>query len=165
MSNHQVNVQQEKCIQALITRIFAADDFFQGGTVTSLKALGQAPATQFNLEAVLASGLDSALEQLSGAKLDRIRRKIEVARKLYGQYEGDLSRPASSDPLSCAGVHHLCAVLLLHTLRSYDLRYLNSALKLIDGFIVPADAPESIELMLIAAETLDTLVPLEIAPS
>lgn len=54
----------------------------------------------FNLEGVLASGIELAFEQLSDAQLDRLRREIEVARKLYARYESDLSLPATTKTLS-----------------------------------------------------------------
>ena len=154
----RVESEQGDRVQVLVDRIIAVGQPMRqeaGGTSNP------GAAFLFDLEAVLASGIEPAFEQLSGAQLDRLRRKVEVARKLYARYENDLSLPATTETLSAAGVNQLCAVMLLAALRSRDARFLNSALKLIDGLIAPASVPVSMELVLIAEATLDALVPLE----
>lgn len=143
-------------IQALVDRIIATGPAIrdEAGHVYRTDA-----NQLFDLESVLASGIENAFTQLSGQGLDRLRRKIEVARKLYARYDSELSIPAKDAPLSAAGVNRLCAIMLLAALRSRDARFLNSALKLIDNLIVPANVSVSPELVRIAEETLNALVP------
>lgn len=153
-----VEIEGRNRVQALIDRIIAGGQpmWREADSVTHPRS-----SALFDLEALLAQQIEFALEQLSNAQLDRLRRKIEVARKLYARYESDLSRPATTEPLSAAGINRLCAIMLLAALRHHDARFLNSALKLIDGLIAPAGVQVSSELVLIAEATLDALVPLE----
>lgn len=118
----------------------------------------------FDLERLLAFGADTATARLGDAQLDRLRRKIEVARKVYRVYEQDISRPTSSQPLSPDGINQLCAVMLLAALRRRDARFLNAALKLIDGLHEPAGVQVSQRLSSLTQETLDLLLPLGRAP-
>ncbi|MDR7142205.1 hypothetical protein [Rhizobium sp. BE258] len=158
MMNSRAEIEETSRVQALVDRIIDVGQPMQRETdsVTNLAA-----SSLFNLEALLTQQVEPALEQLSNAQLDRLRRKIEIARKLYARYESDLSRPATTEPLSAAGINQLCAIMLLAALRHHDARFLNSALKLIDGLIAPAGVQVSSELVLIAEATLDALVPLE----
>jgi len=94
------------------------------------------------------------------ARLDRLRKKIEVARKLYRFYLPDLSRAASPQILSVAAVLRLCGLLLRTALVCGDARYLNSALKLLDGVLERDDCVFPDELRVLARSTLDAMVPL-----
>lgn len=148
----------EHGVRALVDRIIAV------GPSTPVDPAHDAEAAApdvLDLEGLLAGGAHSAFNQLSGPELDRLRRKIEVARKLYQRYERDLSRPATTTPLSAAGVNQLCAVMLLASLYERDARFLNSALKVIDELPLPFGARVSQELATLAQATLDTLIPME----
>lgn len=116
---------------------------------------------QFDLEFLLSQGAEAALDRLSEPLSDRLRRKIEVARKVYQTYEPDLSRPTSSVPLSAEAINQLCALMLLAALRQRDVRFLNSALKLIDGILAPANVQVSQRLISLAHATLQLLLPTE----
>lgn len=116
---------------------------------------------QFDLAFLLSQGAEAAFAQLSEAQCDRLRRKIEVARKIFGTYEPDLSRPSSGAPLSADAMNQLCALMLLIALRRKDARYLNSALKLIDGVVEPAGIAVSERLISLTHAVLDLLLPLE----
>lgn len=91
--------------------------------------------------------------------LDRLRKKIEVARKLCRYYLPDLSLAAAAVPLSSAGVQRLCGLLLKSALLSRDARYLNAALKLLDGVLDRADCIFPDTLRALAVGVLDVLVP------
>lgn len=144
-------------VQALVDRIIAA-----GSPTTKNAAIGDSCAPDvFDLEGLLAGDVYSAIRKLSISDLDRLRRKIEVARKLFQRYERDLSRPATEIPLSTAGTNQLCAVMLLAALYQRDARFLNSAFKLIDGLPSAPGATVSPELVALAKSTLEMLIPLE----
>ncbi|MDO9418345.1 hypothetical protein [Pararhizobium sp.] len=142
----------------LVSRIIAVSESTQREAV---RTTDPGESALFDLDALLSGGANLAFEQLSSSQLDRLRRKIEVARKLHRAYERDLSRPATATPLSAGGVNQLCAVMLLSALRCQDPRFLNAALKLIDGLILPAAVPVSAELISLAQSTLNILVPSE----
>jgi|GEM_PF-1822424 len=118
----------------------------------------------FDLEELLSGGARVALGRLSDAQLDRLRRKIEVARKLYVAYRPNLSGPASTEPLSASGVNQLCAVMLLAALLRRDARFLNSAFKLMDGLSIPANVAIADDLISLAYASLDVVLPLEPSP-
>lgn len=144
-------------VRALIDRITAS-----GLQTAANAAVSDARAPNvFDLEGLLAGDAHSAFKKLSMSDLDLLRRKIEVARKLFQRYESDLSRPVTAMPLSNAGVNQLCAVMLLAALYQLDARFLNSAFKLIDGLSFPTGVTVSPELVAIAKATLDTLIPME----
>lgn len=91
--------------------------------------------------------------------LDRLRKKVEVARKLYRFYLPDLSRSVDTQLLAAAAVRHLCALMLKAALVRHDTRYLNSALKLLDGVLTREDCDFPDELRALAHATLEVLVP------
>lgn len=93
--------------------------------------------------------------------LDRLRKKVEVARKLYRYYAPDLSHAAAPTPLSAAGVHRLCGLLLKAALVRCDARYLNTALKLLDGVLGRDELEFPQVLRSFALATLQALVPTE----
>jgi hypothetical protein len=154
MTTPATGLDRNDRIEALVDRIIATGPAIRDETARTPRS-----DALFDLESVLTSGIEDAFAQLSGQRLDRLRRKIEVARKLYAGYDGKLSTPVKDALLSAAGVNRLCAVMLLAALRSGDTRFLNSALKLIDGLVLPATVSVLPELVLIAEETLDVLVP------
>jgi hypothetical protein len=93
------------------------------------------------------------------AQLDRLRKKVEVARKLYRFYLPDLSRPAGTQVLSAAAVRYLCALMLKAALVGHDARFLNSALKLLDGVLEREDCDFPDELRSLARGAFEVLVP------
>lgn len=100
---------------------------------------------------------DPAAERL--VQLDRLRKKVEVARKLYRFYLPDLSRAAGTQLLSAAAVQRLCALMLRAAMARLDARYLNSALKLLDGVLAREDCDFPDELRDLAHATLEVLAP------
>ncbi|WP_141211483.1 hypothetical protein [Rhodoferax sp. TH121] len=113
----------------------------------------------FDLESAL---YDPAWHELNPAmevQLDRIRKKIEVPRKLYRLYLADLSRPATSTLLSSAAVQRLSVLLLKAALIWHDARYLNSALKLVDGVLERDDCVFREDVRALAISTLNAMVP------
>ncbi|GMV55112.1 MAG: hypothetical protein AMXMBFR6_09170 [Betaproteobacteria bacterium] len=125
------------------------------------------PPHQAPLGALSALDLDEALCSKSWAdltaeaeaNLDRLRKKIEVVRKLYRYYLPDMSGPANPTPLSPEALQRLCALLLKAALLRNDMRYLNSALKLLDGILDQDEGIFQEDLRRLAALTLDALVP------
>lgn len=111
--------------------------------------------------------MEAELRRLAGSPLtpdaltllDRLRKKIEVARKLCRYYLPDLSRAAAAVPLSSVGVQRLGGLLLKSALLSRDARYLNAALKLLDGVLDRADCIFPDTLQVLAVAVLDVLVP------
>lgn len=93
------------------------------------------------------------------AQLDRLRKKVEVARKLYRFYLPDLSRASETRVLSAAAVQRLCALMLKTALLLCDARYLNSALKLLDGGLEREDCDFPDELRALAHAALEILAP------
>ncbi len=93
------------------------------------------------------------------AQLDRLRKKVEVARKLYRFYLPDLSRATGAQVLSAAAVRRLCLLMLKAALARHDARYLNSVLKLLDGVLERDDCDFSDELRALARATFEVLVP------
>jgi hypothetical protein len=112
-----------------------------------------------DLEAQLHTPSWSNLAPEVEVPFDRLRKKIEVARKLYRYYLPDLSRPAAPTALSVQAVQRLCGLLLKAALIRRDVRFLNSALKLLDGVLGRDDCEFPHELRLLAGATLDVLVP------
>lgn len=92
-------------------------------------------------------------------QLDRLRKKVEVVRKLYRFYLPDLSRAAGMQVPSAAAVRRLCALMLKTALVRHDARYLNSALKLLDGVLAREDCEFPDELRALARATFEVLVP------
>lgn len=113
----------------------------------------------FDLEAQLFTLSWSNLAPGVEVPFDRLRKKVEVARKLYRYYLPDLSYPAAPTVLSAPAVRRLCGLLLKAALIQRDARFLNSALKLLDGVLERDDCEFPLELRLLASATLDTLVP------
>ncbi|MCM8594228.1 hypothetical protein [Accumulibacter sp.] len=120
---------------------------------------GTSSASTLDLEGALHSQAWSNLTPEADAQLDRLRKKIEVARKLCRYYVSDLSRAAEPTPLAAAAVRRLCVLLLKAALVRDDARYLNSALKLLDGVLGRDDCSFPDELRQLARSTLDALVP------
>jgi hypothetical protein len=113
-----------------------------------------------DLEALLNMTGWWALTPQTEAQLDRLRKKIEVARRLFRYYTPDLSRAAAPTLLSVEGVQRLCALLLRAAVLRHDARYLNSVLKLLDGVLGRGDLVFPSELRKLAHATLDVLAPL-----
>jgi hypothetical protein len=118
------------------------------------------PQSALDLEVALYSQDWSELTPCAEEKFDRLRKKIEVARKIFRYYLPDLSRAAAPIPLSCEAVQRLCCLLLKLALIRRDARYLNSALKLLDGILDLNDCSFPEELNTLAHATLESLVPL-----
>ena len=100
-------------------------------------------------------GLDEAAQL---AMLEHLTRKVEVARRLWAFYEEDLSRPVERVPVHEAYAHHLCAIFLATAAVTADFKFLNTALKMLDGFLIePAIAREA--RLAEAAEELLRILP------
>jgi len=112
----------------------------------------------FDLETQLHTVSWSNLAPEVEVPFDRLRKKIEVARKLYRYYQPDLSRPAAPTALSAPAVRRLCGLLIKAALIWRDARFLNSALKLLDGVLGRDDCEFPQELRLLAGATLDVLM-------
>lgn len=113
----------------------------------------------FDLERAL---YDPAWHELNPAievRMDRLRKKIEVPRRLYRLYLADLSRPATSIQLSSTAVQRLSVLLLKAALIWHDVRYLNSALKLVDGVLERDDCIFEEDVRALAISTLNAMVP------
>lgn len=93
------------------------------------------------------------------AQLDRLRKKVEVARRLYRVYLPDLSRAVGTQVLSEAAVRRLCVLMLKAALARHDARFLNSALKLLDGVLAREDCDFPDELRALARAVIEVLVP------
>jgi hypothetical protein len=93
------------------------------------------------------------------AQLDRLRKKVEVARKLYRFYLPDLSLAVGTQVLSGSAVRRLCALMLKAALARHDARFLNSALKLLDGVLGREDCDFPDELRALARATFEVIVP------
>lgn len=119
--------------------------------------IGEPPV--LDLETILYTTDWWALTPQAEAHLDRLRKKIEVARRLCRYYLPDLSRAAAPTPLSAAGIQRLCALLLRAAVLRRDARYLNSALKLLDGVLGRDDLAFPAELRALAHAALDALAP------
>lgn len=68
--------------------------------------------------------------------LDRLRKKIEVARVLYRFYTDDLEKGLPGDHLPEVYVYYLVGLLLNKALVDRNYRYLNTVLKIRDGVLV-----------------------------
>lgn len=119
----------------------------------------------FDLEEQLHTLSWSNLASEIDMPFDRLRKKVEVARKLYRYYAPDLSRAAALTPLSAASVYRLCGLLLKAALVRSDARYLNTALKLLDGVLGRDELEFPKELRSFALATLQALVPTESSSS
>ncbi|MDR2219351.1 MAG: hypothetical protein LBE24_02085 [Methylobacillus sp.] len=142
---------------ALVSRISAwlALDRASGGMMETCPA--ERNALDLEVELFHPDWEEPSADKLT--QLDRLRKKIEVVRKLYRFYLPDLARAITTTELSAAAVRHLCALLLKAALVQNDARYLNSALKLLDGVLARDDCNFPNELHIFAHATLDVLVP------
>jgi hypothetical protein len=135
------------------------DDWLEASPASGAVVDATAPQPSLDLEVALQAHAWSDLTSGAEAQLDRLRKKIEVARKLCRYYLPDLSRAVAPTPLSAAAVRRLCALLLKAALLRRDARYLNSALKLLDGVLGRNDCTFPQELREFAQATLLALVP------
>lgn len=141
---------------ALLARI---DDWLVASPVNEAVREAAAPQSSLDLNVALYAKAWLDLTPEAEAQLDRLRKKIEVARKLCRYYLPDLSRAALPEPLPAAAVRRLCALLLKAALLRNDARYLNSALKLLDGVLGREDCTFPQELREFAQATLLALAP------
>jgi len=74
--------------------------------------------------------------------LERLAKKIEVPRKLLAYYTPDLARASAPEPVAPAYAVYACAAYLAIADRFGDLKFLNTALKLVDGILGVAMPPE-----------------------
>ncbi|MHC5113734.1 MAG: hypothetical protein ACYTGP_04825 [Planctomycetota bacterium] len=109
----------------------------------------------FCLEPMLHEYRDDGAPDAAGvARLDQLARKVEVARRLWAFYEPDLSRPVERTLVHDAYAAHLCAVFLSTAARTADPKFLNTAVKMLDGMLLePALAGDAV-----LAETAEELV-------
>lgn len=131
----------------------------EGGSAAGEKGPGPVTEGAYDLEIELFQPGWDGPEAVGLVQLDRLRKKVEVARKLYRFYLPDLSRAAGAQVLSAAAVRRLCALMLKTALAGRDARYLNSALKLLDGVLVREDCSFPDELRAVAHATLEVLAP------
>ncbi len=144
-------------IPELVARI---DAWLAAGAAVTTAGEAPCDGSDVDLETALHTPSWSNLGRDAEAPFDRLRKKVEVARRLCRCYAPDLSRCTEPAPLSEAAVARLCGLLLKAALVWRDLRYLNSALKLLDGVLEREDCAFPDELRALAGETLDCLVPL-----
>jgi len=131
---------------------------FQTGAITDL-ARDQRSDAVVDLEQVVYTQAWQELAPETVPRLDRLRKKIEVAHKLSRYYLPDLSRPAAATPLSFAAIQCLSVLLLKAALVWRDARYLNSALKLMDGVLERDDCVFSQDVRSLVTSTLNVMVP------
>lgn len=65
--------------------------------------------------------------------LDRLCKKVDVVKKVYIAYESDLSKARSSVVIRESYAVYLCMILICAAKEGNDLKFLNSALKMLDG--------------------------------
>lgn len=65
--------------------------------------------------------------------LDRLCKKIDVVGRLASHYTADLSRAAHAAPVQPEAAAALCGVLLIQAARRCDAKFLNTALRMLDG--------------------------------
>jgi len=114
-----------------------------------------------DLEAEIYTDAWSALLPETDVHLDRLRKKIEVARTLRRYYLPDLSRAAAAPLLGAAAIRRLYVLLLKASIVWRDARYLNTALKMNDAILGRDDCLIPDELRALACAALDALVPWE----
>lgn len=147
---------------ALVARLDAwlAQDVARHDTGRSALSV-EPPVPMLDLEAEIYTDAWSALLPETAAHLDRLRKKIEVARMLRRYYLPDLSQAAAAPLLGAAAVRRLYVLLLKASVVWRDARYLNAVLKLNDAILGRDDCSIPNELRALARATLDALVPWE----
>lgn len=106
---------------------------------------------------------DMQVESISSCErmkiLDRLCKKVDVVKKVYIAYESDLSKARSSVVIRESYAVYLCMILICAAKEGKDLKFLNSALKMLDGgligptFFCPNEVKEFAKL------TLEELLP------
>jgi hypothetical protein len=89
--------------------------------------------------------LTSARDVLANASrdpLERLRRKVEVARHLYAYYDAASWKPCTVELADPGYVSLLCAFYLTWADRNGDLVALNAALKMMDGILLAPIIPK-----------------------
>lgn len=92
----------------------------------------------FSVEAFLASRSSEEIVLLPESLeiYGKLRRKVEVARRLFAHYTADIARPAGDDIVHPGYAQLLCAQFLIIAQKSGDPRVLNAALKMLDGILL-----------------------------
>lgn len=155
MNISEANAALATAIGDVCDQIAAADQSSADMTEISTAV---ANSETLNLELVLCQGARKAAAQLSESHLDKLRRKVEVARKVYKFYNRIDFNPVSYGLLSREAFNQLCGLMLIVALQKNDARFLNSALKMIDGVVNLGDVDIDSDLVNLAHSTLDVFL-------
>lgn len=93
----------------------------------------------------------------SRATLIRLTRKAEIAGKIARAYDADWRRPIDPDPIAPETGALLCALFLDQCRNAGDPRYLNAALKMLDGVMREPDIRADIALRADAEKLADAI--------
>jgi len=137
--------------------LFQINDWLKASLVEERKKSGCTKEDVFDLEDEIHSNAWFRLDDAIGPKLDRLRKKVEVARRLFRFYAVDLSSAIEPIMLSASSVRYLYVLFLKAALVQSDFRYLNSALKIVDNILHRDDCVFSEELRALAFSTLDVM--------
>lgn len=112
----------------------------------------------FNTERFIVSLDPEQVASCDRATLERLTRKIEVARKLYQSYQPDLSKPSSQTPVRSAFALYLTVFYFHAGLVLGDWKWINTGVKMTEGILlVPAlDIPAAIREMISRVEGMAT---------
>lgn len=117
------------------------------------------PPDALDLELSVRSESWRTLAPAALAQLHRLRKKVEVSRSLYRFYRADLSHPEGLARLSGAGAQRVCVLFVKAALVQRDPRFLNSALKMVDGVLIQEDCAMPLPVQALVGAALDHLVP------
>lgn len=93
----------------------------------------------------------------SRTALIRLSRKAEIAGKIARAYDADWRKPTDPNPIGPETGALLCAIFLDQTRSAGDPRYLNAALKMLDGVMREPDIRADIALRADAEKLADAI--------
>jgi hypothetical protein len=108
-------------------------------------------ATQFSTESFL-YGLGSGDREVEKSVVDRLCKKIEVPKRLVVEYSKDLDRTINPDPVKPEYLKFFLLLLLKLASEDNDYKYLNCALKIVDGNV---QGGENLSLTIVEKEYVD----------
>ena len=85
--------------------------------------------------AELASG-QQEIDEEAAARIERLCKKVEVPKRLLTGYSDDLNTSITDDPVDPAYAKYFMLMLFALAEQNEDLKYLNCALKLLDGVLI-----------------------------
>lgn len=98
---------------------------------------------QFSVEPIVAAlAAEPEILLAQTGDLDVLQRKTEVARRLGAFYTPDAKLRVGDDVVHPDYALALCAIFLLFAERSNNAKYLNTALKMLDGILLAPTMPE-----------------------